>query len=67
MSAFKLTYSTMFAPPRELHDRFEAALARVRGQLGQTHGLFIDGAFVQRDSTLERHNPAQRAVAFAAD
>src|SRR3989304_24288 len=25
--AFKLTYSTMFDPPEELHTRFEAALA----------------------------------------
>ena len=39
MSDFKLTYSTMFAPPRELHERFDAALARVRQGLGQTHGL----------------------------
>ena len=58
MSDFKLTYSTMFAPPRELHERFDAALARVRGQLGQTHGLFIDGALVPRNAVIEKHNPA---------
>ncbi len=61
MSDFKLTYSTMFAPPRELHERFDAALVRVRQQLGQTHGLFIDGAFTPRADTIERHNPAQRS------
>ena len=27
--SFKLTYATMFDPPEELHQRFEAALARV--------------------------------------
>lgn len=41
---FRLTYSTMFDPPPELHEKFDAAVAKVRGQLGQTHGHFIDGA-----------------------
>ena len=59
MSDFKLTYSTMFAPPRELHERFDAALARVRQGLGQTHGLFIDGAFVPRSEVIDKHNPAR--------
>ncbi|MGC4395457.1 aldehyde dehydrogenase family protein [Hydrogenophaga sp. T2] len=60
MSDFKLTYSTMFAPPPELHQRFDAALAAVRQhRLGQTHGLFLDGAFVPRAATIERHNPAR--------
>ena len=34
---YKLTYSTMFDPPPALHERFEAALARVRAGLGATH------------------------------
>lgn len=34
---FKLTYSTMFNPPAALHERFDAALANVRGALGATH------------------------------
>lgn len=28
--SFRLTYSTMFDPPPELHAQFDAALARVR-------------------------------------
>jgi len=28
---FTLTYSTMFDPPAEMHSRFEAALAELRG------------------------------------
>ncbi len=40
---FKLTYSTMFDPPPEMHERFDAAMARVRGSLGQVHGHLIDG------------------------
>ena len=42
--AFKLTYSTMFDPPQALHERFDAALARVRESLGGDHPLWIDGA-----------------------
>jgi 1-pyrroline-5-carboxylate dehydrogenase len=40
---FKLTYSTMFDPPPELHERFEAALAKVRGDLGQNSSHYING------------------------
>jgi acyl-CoA reductase-like NAD-dependent aldehyde dehydrogenase len=75
MSDFKLTYSTMFAPPRELHERFAAAVQRVLGtQLGREHGFRIGGQIVQR---AERHvacDPADQrrvlgrfAVANAAD
>ncbi len=41
--AFKLTYATMFNPPREMHRRFEEALATVRSGLGAQHAHFIDG------------------------
>ena len=41
--SFKLTYATMFDPPEELHQRFEAAMARVAGQLGRRHLLYIAG------------------------
>jgi 1-pyrroline-5-carboxylate dehydrogenase len=40
---FKLTYSTMFDPPEELHTRFESALARVRNTLGTRHDHFVGG------------------------
>lgn len=33
MSDFKLTYSTMFAPPEALHVRFEQALVDLREEL----------------------------------
>jgi 1-pyrroline-5-carboxylate dehydrogenase len=48
---FKLTYSTMFDPPEEMHARFEAALAEVRGGLGQAHAHHIGG----REVTGQRH------------
>ncbi len=40
---FKLTYSTMFNPPAELHERFEAAIAKIRGNLGGSYGHYING------------------------
>lgn len=41
--SFKLTYSTMFDPPPEIHEQFDAALQRVRKKLGGTCAHLIDG------------------------
>lgn len=40
---FKLTYATMFNPPEELHQNFEAALERTKANLGKEHGMLING------------------------
>ena len=40
---YRLTYSTMFDPPAELHQRFDAALAAVRGNLGRTWDHYVAG------------------------
>ena len=55
--SFKLTYSTMFNPPEEMHTRFDAALAAVRAGLGREHAMFVDGADVQTGSWIEKRNP----------
>ena len=34
-SSFKLTYSTMFNPPEELHTRFAEALEKVKNGIGR--------------------------------
>ena len=47
---FKLTYSTMFNPPEEMHERFESALAEVRAGLGAFHAMHIDGKDVPLSS-----------------
>lgn len=57
MTGFKLTYSTMFDPPAELHERFEAALATVRGRLGATYPMWIAGRAREADSTFEVRSP----------
>jgi acyl-CoA reductase-like NAD-dependent aldehyde dehydrogenase len=54
---YKLTYSTMFDPPEEMHTRFEAALAEVRAGLGATHAHYIDGHDVAAARTYPKHSP----------
>ena len=63
MTAYKLTYSTMFDPPEEMHERFEEALAGVRQGLGSCHAMFIDGRDAQGVRTVATGNPVdERAV-----
>ena len=38
-SGFKLTYSTMFNPPPQLHARFDAALADFIGKMKRSMAL----------------------------
>src|SRR5512146_115696 len=72
--SFKLTYSTMFDPPEDLHLRFDAAAARVSATLGATHALYIAGEDRTGSKTATKLNPAKRkqvlgefATATAAD
>jgi 1-pyrroline-5-carboxylate dehydrogenase len=60
--AFKLTYSTMFDPPEEMHARFEAALAEVRAGLGATHALHVGGRDVPGTRTYEKRSPVDARV-----
>ncbi len=55
--SFRLTYSTMFDPPPELHEKFEAAVENVRGNLGQPYAHFIDGKDVGSDTLIEDRSP----------
>ena len=54
---FKLTYSTMFDPPEELHARYERALAKLKGELGREHRMLIDGREVRAQTTFEDTSP----------
>src|SRR5512138_156708 len=56
-TGFKLTYATMFSPPEELHTRFEEALARVKANLGQEHGMIIDGKDRFASEKFENRSP----------
>jgi 1-pyrroline-5-carboxylate dehydrogenase len=58
--SFKLTYSTMFDPPEEMHSSFETALAEVRDGLGATYAMYIDGQDVAVERTAENRSPVDR-------
>lgn len=60
--AFRLTYATMFDPPAEMHERFEAALTSVRAQLGSRHELHVDGVDLQAGHYATRVSPIDREV-----
>ena len=60
--SFKLTYSTMFNPPPEMHERFEAALKRVRASLGSRHLLHIAGSDVAGSASYPKHSPIDGSV-----
>ena len=57
---FKLTYATMFDPPEALHERFEAALERVRAQCGRDYAHYIDGEDVPSASLRDKYSPIRR-------
>ncbi len=58
VAAFKLTYSTMFDPPPELHERFEAALqAFKRDAMGRDWPQWIGGQSVAGQRFVELRSP----------
>ncbi|MCL4185814.1 MAG: aldehyde dehydrogenase family protein, partial [Burkholderiaceae bacterium] len=59
---FRLTYSTMFDPPAQMHERFEAALAQLRPRLGQDHPMFVDGKARRASATFEVRSPIDTGV-----
>jgi 1-pyrroline-5-carboxylate dehydrogenase len=56
-STFKLTYSTMFSPPEELHTRFDEALAEVKSALGREYGMIINGKERFASEKFENRSP----------
>ena len=60
--SFRLTYATMYNPPEAMHERFEAALARVEAGLGAQHRLFIDGLDRDAPRYALRHSPFDREL-----
>lgn len=55
--AFRLTYSTMFDPPPELHEQFDDALQAVRADLGGRFCHFINGQDVAADTRIDNVSP----------
>jgi acyl-CoA reductase-like NAD-dependent aldehyde dehydrogenase len=59
-SNFKLTYSTMFDPPAELHQRFDRALANIKADLGREHAMHIGGEERSSKDKFEVRSPINR-------
>jgi len=62
MSSFKLTYSTMFDPPAELHSRFEEALTTVRTFAGAEHAMHIGGRDVRAARQFDAKSPIDQRI-----
>jgi 1-pyrroline-5-carboxylate dehydrogenase len=60
--SFKLTYSTMFDPPEELHTEYDEALKKVEGSLGQEHGMLIDGKDQFAEEKFEDRSPTNTEI-----
>src|SRR5690348_7533264 len=60
--SFKLTYSTMFNPPPEMHDRFERALDEVMAGIGASQAAFIDGRDVAAAGSAQHPSPIDRRL-----
>ena len=65
MSNFKLTYATMFDPPAELHTRFDEVIATLKQNLGQEHGMYINGKDVFAKEKLSDYSPIDTEMKLA--
>ncbi len=57
----KITYATMSADPN-LHTEFDAAIERVKGMLGKTHPMYIDGKAVTATETFDDTSPTDTRI-----
>ncbi len=61
-TSFKLTYSTMFDPPPELHMQFEKALATLKPHLGAEHLMLVDGRPLRAARQIETRSPIDQRI-----
>lgn len=57
---FRLTYSTMYTPPDELHTGFESAVDNLKANLGQEYGMLIDGKDHYSEEKYENRSPVNQ-------
>jgi 1-pyrroline-5-carboxylate dehydrogenase len=55
--AFKLTYATMFNPPEALHQGFDAAVSKLKQNLGKEYSMIINGKDVFATEKWEDRSP----------
>jgi 1-pyrroline-5-carboxylate dehydrogenase len=61
----KITYSTLTADNEELQSAFDAALQRVRSELGATHPMIIGSERRSAEQTFEDRSPVDRDLVVA--
>ncbi len=54
---FRLTYATMYNPPPELQTNFEAAVEKIKANLGQEYAMLIDGKNIYAEEKFEDRSP----------
>jgi 1-pyrroline-5-carboxylate dehydrogenase len=64
-STFKITYSTLSAPPEETHRAYEAAVASVRASLGDTLPIWIGDRVADDRPTFDNRSPIDRNLLIA--
>jgi 1-pyrroline-5-carboxylate dehydrogenase len=64
----KITYATLRNDNEQLHASYNAGLVTARGELGATHGLFIDGHWRPAKESFEKRSPIDGSLVgrFAA-
>ncbi|HEY2980073.1 MAG TPA: aldehyde dehydrogenase family protein, partial [Anaerolineales bacterium] len=65
MADFKLTYSTMFNPPEELHSGFDAAVDRLKKNLGKEYAMIINNKDVVAANEFDDFSPVDTGVLLA--
>ena len=53
----KITYATLRNDNEQLHAQYDAGLTIARGELGGTHGIYIDGEWRKPVETFEKRSP----------
>lgn len=53
----KVTYSTLGSPDPLLHEYFEEDVAELKQNLGKTYPMYINGEWVESNSTFEKRSP----------
>ena len=57
----RITYATMSADPN-LHTEFDAAIGRVKGKLGQTYPMYVNGQAVTAGSQFDDRSPIDTRI-----
>jgi len=62
---FKLTYATMFNPPEELHQQFDASMEKLKANLGREYAMLIGGKEITASEKFEDRTPINTELVLA--